>query len=361
MRKGVEVLAEEHLRPPPGGPVLKSAERNPLRLLHLKAANGWDRKYQSVVTEGTRMRNLRLATVSPLLLAALLPLSMAWSQESSKLTARELFYTPLKKTSKPETSSAPKAVATPQRPAQVAAAEKAEPDRPQEMRRSTPERSTTPSGVSVIAASNTSLGPLGLRYSFLRYDSSGDAEEVDADHVFHSGDRMKIRLETNSDGFLYIVMKGTSGSWRVMFPSKEYGNGDNRVRAGQVYELPRNTRFAFTGKPGAERIFLVLSRRVVPDLEELIYDLHGRPEPAGDERLAPVTTSEPPKTLLASLGTVDDALIGRLRNAVYARDLVFEKVDEKTPGDRKEKAVYVVNKSTAADARLVADISLQHE
>ena len=307
------------------------------------------------------MRNLRLAVFSPLLLATLLPLSMAWSQESSKLTARELFYTPLKKATKPEAGSASKAGLARQESTQVAATKKTAPDRQKETRPGPPQEAITPSGVSVIAASNTNLGPLGLRYSFLRYDSSGDAEEVDADHVFHSGDRMKIRLETNSDGFLYIVMKGTSGSWRVMFPSKEYGNGDNRVRSGQVYELPRNTRFAFTGKPGAERIFLVLSRNVVPDLEELIYDLHGRPEPVGNNPAAPATTSEPPKTLLASLGTVDDALIGRLRNAVYARDLVFEKVDETTPGDRKEKAVYVVNKSAASDARLVADISLKHE
>jgi hypothetical protein len=53
--------------------------------------------------------------------------------------------------------------------------------------------------------------------------------------------------------------------------------------------------------------------------------------------------------------------MNRLRSQLYARDLVFEKVDESTPGDKKEKAAYVVNWNTAPDARLVVDLSLKHE
>jgi hypothetical protein len=58
---------------------------------------------------------------------------------------------------------------------------------------------------------------------------------------------------------------------------------------------------------------------------------------------------------------VDDALVGRLRNQVYARDLVFEKVDDSTPGDKKEKAVYVVNPTGSPESRLVADVTLKHQ
>jgi hypothetical protein len=45
---------------------------------------------------------------------------------------------------------------------------------------------------------------------------------------------------------------------------------------------------------------------------------------------------------------------------VFARDLVFEKVDENTPGDKKEKAVYVVNKTDSPDSRVTADLKLSH-
>ena len=59
----------------------------------------------------------------------------------------------------------------------------------------------------------------------------------------------------------------------------------------------------------------------------------------------------------------------RLRSGIVARDLVFEKVDdEKKPARREqnvpktmEKAVYVANSKTDDSARLVADVTLQHE
>ena len=62
---------------------------------------------------------------------------------------------------------------------------------------------------------------------------------------------------------------------------------------------------------------------------------------------------------------IDDALVGNLRGAVLARDLVFEKVSDKTPasrteGTRKEKAVYVVNTNRSPEARLVIDLVLKH-
>ncbi len=295
-----------------------------------------------------------------LLAAACLSVSIAWSQESSKLTARELFYTPIKAAAKPAPPSK-SAKAKSQAPVETAAKQ---PERVKSRPASSAETETpeTPSGVPVVATSEMSYGPLGLRYSFLKYDSPDHFEEVDADSVFHSGDRMRIRLEANDTAYLYMVMQGTSGTWRVMFPSAEYDNGDNRVRAGIVYDLPRNTRFAFTGKPGTERIFLVLSRQPVADLDELIYTLHGKPAQPEDKNTSqPEASPPPPRQMLASLRPLDDELVGRLRNAVYARDLVFEKVDDSTPGERKEKAVYVVNKSTAPDARLVADIRLRHE
>jgi hypothetical protein len=45
---------------------------------------------------------------------------------------------------------------------------------------------------------------------------------------------------------------------------------------------------------------------------------------------------------------------------VHSRDLKIEKVDEQTPGEKKETAVYVVNPSGSADSRVVADLLLVH-
>jgi hypothetical protein len=147
-------------------------------------------------------------------------------------------------------------------------------------------------------------------------------------------------------------MKGTSGSWKVLFPSAEIADGSNRVASGrQTLIPPPPGRFAFDEQAGEERLFIVLSRHPEPSLEQLIYSL-GSGSP-----------NEPPKQLLLTLNMppVDDALVGRLRNQVFARDLVFEKVDDSTPGDKKEKAVYVVNPTASPESRLVADVTLKHQ
>jgi hypothetical protein len=194
--------------------------------------------------------------------------------------------------------------------------------------------------------------PLGLRYSFLRNAGGDEYREVDPDTVFHSGDRIRVAAQSNDEGYLYIVMKGASGTWKVLFPSAEVADGSNRVAAGrQTLIPPPPDRFAFDEQAGEERLFIVLSRQPEPSLEKLIYSL-GSASPAANE---------PPKQLLsASLAPVDDALVGRLRNQVYARDLIFEKVDDATPGDKKEKAVYVVNPTGSPESRLVADVTLKH-
>ncbi len=65
--------------------------------------------------------------------------------------------------------------------------------------------------------------------------------------------------------------------------------------------------------------------------------------------------------LLAANRPIDDALLNRLRGEVRARDLVFEKVGRKHPGEKQEKAAYVVNSNSAPDARLIVDLVLKHE
>jgi hypothetical protein len=227
--------------------------------------------------------------------------------------------------------------------------------------------SGTPARTAIVpvAYSSSVEKPLGLRYSFLRNAGGDEYREVDPDTVFHSGDRIRVAAQSNDEGYLYIVMKGTSGSWKVLFPSAEIADGSNKVVSGQQYLIPPPPgRFAFDEHAGEERLFIVLSRHPEPSLEQLIYSLGSTsPGPEGRPSGQPAEATEPPKQLMmaANIAPVDDALVGRLRNQVYARDLVFEKVDDSTPGDKKEKAVYVVNPTGSPDSRLVADVTLKHQ
>jgi len=273
------------------------------------------------------------------------------------LTAREIFYRPVApaaaaKKAETKTASAAKTVAK----AQTPKAPKTEERQP-----AGSSSTSVAEGAQLVNASYSAgpLRPLGLRYSLLRLNGDS-AQEVGADTVFRSGDKIRVALESNDRAYLYIVMKGTSGSWKLLFPSQEINNGDNRVEPGRPYMIPPPpSRFAFDETAGEEKLFIVLSRQPEPDFEKLIYSLSGVSEPApaaAPERRSP----QRPQVFLAQNLAIEDALIAKTRNRVYARDLVFEKVDENTPGDRKETATYVVNTKTSPDARLVVDLKLTH-
>jgi hypothetical protein len=207
-------------------------------------------------------------------------------------------------------------------------------------------------GPQVILASQQSA-PLGVRYSILK-EAGGGALEVDSDTVFRWGDRIRVTVMANDRAHLYIVQRGSSGNWGVLFPSPEINGGNNVIEKDRVYEIPAGHWFAFDEQPGKERLFIVLSRRPEPNLEKMMYRLQEGEAPA------PPAAEKPAKMLLAQDRPINDALVQRVRSEVYTRDLVFEKVDEKTPGEKKEKAVYVVNKTGNEESRVVADVTLNH-
>ena len=197
---------------------------------------------------------------------------------------------------------------------------------------------------SKVPAINAAHTPLGLRYAILKMNGA-DATEVPLSTRFRSGDRLQLCIEANTDGHLYVVTQGSSGAWSVMFPKKSRNEGSSRVKAGEEH----TTMFRFDAKPGVEKIFVVLSRAPERDLDSVIYSLKGNGAP----------TAAPPgePMFLAGNLSVGDPLVSRLRTS-YTRDLVLEEVA--APGTT-ERAMYVVNRSTGPDARVVADIKLVHE
>jgi hypothetical protein len=296
--------------------------------------------------------------------------AIAAAQDGSKpqLTARELFYAagsepapaagaPAKAASKaqPKTGAAKQPAPTASTPVTVS--------HPSAPRRT----GTTPlSGGGVLVRASTAPAPasgtsLGLKYTILRLSGS-DLVEVPPDTVFHAGDRIQFNLETNGPGYLYIVSQGSSGTWKPMFPSPEVADGNNHVEGRLTYTMPPGSRMVFDEHTGVEKIFIVFSREPETDLDNLIYSLQGkRPSPAAE----PNEQAKPKQLVQIASLSIDDATVGRLRN-LYARDLIIERVDDKSPGDRtpagkQENAVYVVNPTGSSDSRIVADLSLVHQ
>jgi hypothetical protein len=179
-------------------------------------------------------------------------------------------------------------------------------------------------------------------------------EEVSGDTVFHAGDRIQFKVETNGPGYLYIISQGSSGTWMPMFPSPDFDGGSNQIEGFHTYTMPLKTRFVFDDQAGTEKLFLIFTREKEADLENMIYSLQGG-------KAKPVSSPAPEAAPQVIRASIDDQSVGRLRTT-YARDLIIEAVDPGTPGsDKKESAVYVVNPTGSADSKLVADLLLVHK
>jgi hypothetical protein len=182
------------------------------------------------------------------------------------------------------------------------------------------------------------FGPLGLRYTLLQKMNNGRTEEVLPDSTFRAGDSIRISVMANEPGYLYVVQRGSSGAWNVLFPQP--GTPEiNRVEAGRSYEIPGGDGeyFTFDEHGGQEKIYVLLSREAVKDLDNLILQVQpGAPDP----------------------------VMQSLKKGLDTRDLVFTQVndassDQATPG---EKAIYVINKSSSQkpDSEIVVDMTLNH-
>jgi hypothetical protein len=185
----------------------------------------------------------------------------------------------------------------------------------------------------------------GLRYSLLKIQGI-ESVEVSRNTEFSSDDRIRLRVRANADSYLYVVSEGTSGNWSVLFPKMKPQPQPNKITAGAAYEFPSDSAFRFTGNPGTERMFILLTRKPEQNLDKLIYAVRtARP---GDEQPDPA----------ASQPVVSRTAMERLQSST--RDLLMEDA-EVSQSTLKDFGVYVVNRSRAVDSQVVAEILLKHK
>lgn len=296
------------------------------------------------------------------------------AQSTSNLTARELFYTPVRSAQKAETPKVQPAADN-----RVTRVAKKPGQRPKESGANVaepplldakagksvqnagprPSQSGGSTEVPLLNASNVESVPLAIRYSVMKLMSDGEYQEVRPDQNFRSGDKLRIAVEANDAGYLYIIQRGSSKTWSVLFPNSEYEGGSNRITATRRQVIPGRARFTLDDTPGKERLFLVFARKPEPDLEKLIYTLSSgeNAKPAAKPANTPAQL-EPKKTMLAQ-AKFDDPFVDRLRSKLISRDLVFETVDDMVD-EKKDTATYVATPDRSPNARVVADFTLQH-
>jgi len=127
---------------------------------------------------------------------------------------------------------------------------------------------------------NAGRARIGVGITLFTRDSNGLAVRTDPSHVFRRGDRVRVLLETNSDGFLYIFNTTNDGPPVMIYPQIELDEGGNYLQAHVPFEIPdglnqqeRLRWFAFDENAGNERLYFVFSKQPltgVPIEDELL-------------------------------------------------------------------------------------------
>ena len=173
---------------------------------------------------------------------------------------------------------------------------------------------------------------LGFRYTVaLVNQTSGKAEAVDPDRDFRKGECVRLEVESNQSGYLYVLSRQSSGGWLPLFPSSEMKDESNVADPGQKVRAPKDYCFEITDPPGTETLFVVLSRSPRDFFE--LYDAIKNPPAAAPAKMA------------KTFGT---------------RDLVIKKVTPAADRPDSDYSVYVVNGSDKPSSTVVKKVEIRH-
>ena len=130
-----------------------------------------------------------------------------------------------------------------------------------------------PNNSSDGGATSSPSAAIGLGYTLFMRDANGDAVRVDPAEEFHTGERVRITLEPNVDGYLYIFHSEGDGPPQMIFPDWRLQDGDNTIEAHVPYEVPASFEkderlrwFTFDSNPSTERLHIVVSREPLAEV-----------------------------------------------------------------------------------------------
>jgi len=129
-----------------------------------------------------------------------------------------------------------------------------------------------------IGFANTSSGRLplpaiALGYTIFMRDMNGRAVRVDPTREFHNGDRIRISLEPNVDGYVYVFHTENDGPPEMIYPDARLEGGENWIEAHVPVDIPSTIEaderlrwFQFYGNDGTERLYVVVTRDPLPEV-----------------------------------------------------------------------------------------------
>jgi len=189
--------------------------------------------------------------------------------------------------------------------------------------------------------------PIGLRYSILKQGKEGVETEVAPTEKFEASATLKLTVEVNAPGFLYILRRGPSRIWTVLYPSPEQKESpagpDSRVESRTRLEFPLTGAVSAKDQPVRTDAFILYSRQSQPDLNSIIALITGDPSQGG------------------SRAALIDAYIQRARRNAELQHFLIQTMDSTKKGAPKERAVYVVDPSPDPSSPLFVEITVSQQ
>ena len=117
------------------------------------------------------------------------------------------------------------------------------------------------------SAVNGRAQAIGLGYTLFMRDPNGRSVRVEPGHEFHNGDRVRISLEPNVDGYLYVFHTEGDGPPEMIYPDRRLDAGENWIEAHVPLEVPSSEEsdqrfhwFVFDANPANEHLYIVVTR-----------------------------------------------------------------------------------------------------
>jgi len=121
---------------------------------------------------------------------------------------------------------------------------------------------------------------IGLGLTLFMRDSNGLSLRVDPSREFRKGDHVRVLLETNVDGYLYIFNTTDGGTPLMIYPDAELDEAGNYIQSHVPVEIPSSLAaeerlkwFTFDANAGVEKLHFVFTREplaTVPIEDDLI-------------------------------------------------------------------------------------------
>ena len=112
---------------------------------------------------------------------------------------------------------------------------------------------------------------MGLGLTLFSRDSNGSAVRTDPGKVFQKGDGVRVLVETNTDGYIYIFNTTNNGSPVMIYPNAELDEAGNYLQAHVPFEIPSSVGteerlrwLVFDENAGDERLFFVFTKEPLP-------------------------------------------------------------------------------------------------